>query len=351
MGKKYGKKINALTWVLGIILIAVLIGGGFLFSINGSNNVATDEAGQVIVAPATCPDRGYTDFSLNVYNPLNTTGAENYDVTFYLFRDNVLTNTISDTTSPTATDLACGYNYKAIPVGTNGASGDSSSVKSVSGEATIEDGYLVFKPTGAILSLTAQMEQHATMSVRAYDNNQKAYVYDSADASATDYEADGVTFTSTTGNATASDETLGMDLTFNIKSLQTDTNGNDRGILALLEMPTTKWDEPVVYLNNNKLSKVTLEGNEKDAYVDYEYAFLIPSDIAILDGAEGVDLRVASVLKDGISSATADVQVDLAIRGNALATAGTSVLTNTAVTDASTPAQVYDLFDITIDYT
>jgi len=345
-----------MNWFLSIFAIfviafLVLQFGDKNLAIIGGGDDSEDTTGSV---SSNCPSTGLTNFELDIFNQANDTGSEAVDVTFYIFEKatNNLVTTITDTSNPNDTELVCGIEYVGKAISTSGASGDKSIFESVAGgNSKLVNGNIEFTTTNANLDLIAKVEQHASLGCRAYNNEAGAYMYDSSDSLTTEYETDGVTFTSITDNATATDETLGLDMTFKCKAVQSDTDYNDRGILVLLEMPTTKWDTPMVYVNGQVISEVTLTDNEADSYVDYEYAFLIPDSVVIKDGSQGIEVRVANQLKSGITSVTYDPQVDFAPRGSILSKSGLDVLVGVAVSDASTPAQVHTLFDITIDMT
>jgi hypothetical protein len=344
---------------IGFAMLAVLILVGGFFGGRSLSTTSSDKITAAVVEQAqvkgSCPDNGVTAFTLDVFNKENVTGSENYDVTAYIFNKDTDTikTVISDTTAPTAVNLDCGKSYVAKLVSTDGSAGDKSTIMSVQGDgATVVNGNIEFTTKTATLSLRAQAQQHATETVRAFDKIQNDQMFDSSDSSEIDYEASGVTFTSTVNNATASDETLGFDVELDFKAVETDADYNDRGILVLIEMPTTKWEEtPSVYANGKALEKVTLTGSEKSAYTDYEYAFLIPADVVMKDGSQGFTVRVVNNLKSGITSVSADPQIVLAVRGAVLSTDGQSILEGVAVSDASTPAQIYSLFTVTVDMT
>jgi len=323
------------------------------FSMSVSPSTQPGEPGYTELS--TCPTDGDSDLKINVYNPLNTSGSENYDVTLYGFTGDSLAYTITDTTSPTATTVNCGENILFKPIGTTGASGDKSYIVSASGtggDISVVDGNVNIKPTKGTTNVILQMQQHATLECKAYDNFNKGLMYDNGDSSNTDYETDGVTWTSTTDNSTAYSEANDIDIDFTCRAIQTDTDYNDRGIWVLIEAPAAVWDEPTVLLNGVRLAEATtqLNNDERKAYADYEYVYLIPQNTVIEDGGDGFDLTVRMELSEGVSSATADPEIDFAVRTQYLSTDGMSVKEG-SVTDASSPAQIISLYDMTLDVT
>ncbi len=356
-------EIKTTGWLL-IIVVAVFLAwnAGWIHIPAQSASPEPDE-GNNNVPPSTflrCPDDGTTNLKIEVKNTANDTGSEAFDVTGYLYklvdgREQYVT-AITDTTDPSATEIDCGYDYVFKVVGTNGASGDTSYIKKVfsgDGDVKVQNGNLYFTASGPSENIVIGMDQHATLECRAWDYNQGDFIYDSSDTSNTDYETDPVTFTSTTDNTTPMDETLGLDIGFKCRAVESDTNYNDRGVLVLVEAPTNTWDEPVVYLNGQKLSEATtlLNDDERRAYADYEYVYLIPASVNIKDGAEGIELRFKMDLLSGVSSASADPEIDFAVRTQYLSTLDGITVKQGAVKDDSSTTQIIDIYDITVDVT
>ena len=346
--------------VIAIFVLTIAIVGNMFgwFGTTQSVSGGTTTTNYVMTgATGTCPDTKTTSLTIDVKNTANETGSEGFDITGYLYKivdgEEEYVTSITDTTDPTATSIECGYEYVFKPVSTDGASGDEGHfTKVLSGDARIKDGWLYFTADGAKKNIIVGMDQHATLKCRAYDNNQKALMYDSSDASNSDYETDPVTFTSTTDNTTATDESLGLDIEFECLAVESDTNYNDRGIWVLIDAPTNTWKEPSVYVNGAKLSEASdlMTNYERRAYSDYEYAFLIPESVVVKDGGEGMDVRVVMDLLDGVSSAGADPQIDFAPRASYLSTDGVNVKVG-AVKDDSSTTQIYSIYDITVDVT
>ena len=351
-------KANWLALVgFGVLALVALVALGFIQipmkvqpQIPGPGQQPTPQPTEDI-----CKETATTTLKINVYNPLNTSGSENYDVTLYGFVDGSLTYTVTDTTSPSGVTINCGEEVVFKAVGTDGASGDKSYIKSASGsggDIRVVDGNLVIRPTKSTMTVNLQIEQHATLECRAYDNVNEGLMYDNSDSSNTDYETDGVVWMSTTDNSTKYSEADGIDMTFTCRAIQSDTDYNDRGIWVLIEAPTSVWDEPTVSLNGRTLSEASAQLNEDErkAYSDYEYVYFIPQDTIIRDGGEGMDLRVQIELLDGVSSASADPEIDFAVRTQYKTTDGLSVKVG-AVDDSSSTSQIIALYDMSIDVT
>ena len=354
---KKNMKSTMVTSILIVLLLAV-IGGAFWIGNRTQKTAFGEPTSPTDVRVTGCGEITATNVKIDVKNSANETGSEAFDVTGYLYKkvgtSMELVATIIDTTDPTATSVDCGYNYVFKVIGVDGASGDTSEVQVLqSGAGTIVDGNLEFKTTSSNQNFIVGINQHATIQCRAYDNVAKGLMFDSGDASSTDYEADGVTFTGTVNNETTTDETAGVDIEFDCKAIQTDTDFNDRGIIVLLELPVTTWKTPSVYLGTNQLQDVmsSLNENERKAYTDYEYAYLIPSNAIVRDGAQGMKLTVHFDLLDGIATASADPQVDLAVRTQYLSIIDSFTVKSGAVTDAASPSQIIAVHDITVDVT
>lgn len=357
------KKGSAIIIGAGVVLVlAILILGPMAVKTWTGKEIQplkVADHGALVELASNCPDSGLTDWYPDVRNFANDTSTEAFDLTYYLFRidDGVETfvTSTADTTSPSATDIQCGAWYVSKAVSTSGASGDSSvSMKKLSGDGDMEitsDGNVMFFAQGAEERYATAISQHATLSVRAYDNILRGAMCYGGDTACATAQTDGVTFQSKT-NGTVIDETSGLDIEFELIGVQADTEYNDRGILVLVEAPVGTWDEPAVYFNGAKLSEATglLNEDEKTAYTDYEYVYLIPSSASIKDGSgKGLmDFRMS--LASGVSTSSADPEIDFAIRGQYLSNDG-FVVKEGAVTDATSPAQVHTLFDITLDVT
>ena len=351
-------KTNNLMGIMALTLI-VLVGGLLYlgYGMKTTNNVISPNGGSgTVINTGSCPADGTTDLKIDVKNIDNKTGSEGFDVTGYLYKivdgKEQYVTTISDTTSPSATSIDCGAEYVFKPIGTDGASGDSSNiVKVLSGNAQIKDGNLYFTADTPTDNLVIGMEQHATLECRAWDNNQGAFTYDSSDATNTDYELTGVTWEGTS-NTTKIDETLGLDYDLQCVAVQSDTNYNDRGIIVLVKAPTSTWQEPVVYANGVKLAEATtsLNSYELRAYGStYQYAFIIPENVAIKSGANGIDLRVKMNLLDGVASSSADPQILLVPRTQYLSTLDGITVKQGAVEDDSSTTQIYTGYTMTFD--
>ncbi len=363
-GKKGQGLIVALVVIMAVAVVALIGSQTSWFGLR--TTTATIEELELKelekqVSVMNCPDDGDTSLKIDFKNTANESTSEAYDNEGYLYKvidgSEEYVQSLADTTSPTAATIDCGFDYVFKPVSSSGTGGNSSFIQSVlSGEDDVEikDGFLHFTAESSNENIIVGADKHATLQCRLYDNNQRAFVYNSVGASGTDYETDGVTFTSTTDNATAMDESLGLNLQLQCKAVETNTNYNDRGVLILIEAPTATWSNPSVKYNGIKLSNIKSTGLTDDevlAYANYEYVFLIPASVGIYDAGDGVDIDWNMDLAGGVASASADPEIDLVPRGSALSIDGVNVLVGTGVKDDASHTTIHVLYDATIDVT
>jgi hypothetical protein len=321
----------------------------------------SDEEKSTIKQECLNKNQDTTSFTLDVFNLLNTSGAENYDVTAVLTSDAGSVVTFTDTTSPTAQNLNCGETYTLRVLSTDGASGDNSVVKGIRNCAgscpyDVVDGDVVFVAQGASMNLKVDMEQQATLKVKMKDGLTDAWVYDSGDSSATDYETDTVTFESSTDNTTAMAIGAGeaFDWKFFLRAVQTDTNWNDRGVIVLVDAGATVYDENQMtgYFNGKEYSnaKESLTKKEQAKFSDYEYAFIIPKEEADITGSKDVVFELSGAAISNVDPGSSDdVQVDIISRGTYAMTSNSDVLAEGAVKDDSSLTVVRSIMDITVD--
>lgn len=357
-----GKKKDLMTALSIVFIVLGLISVSGLVKLGtGATGGDTDYVIQPGDTPAAlgCPTDGDSSLKIDVVNSANESGSEGYDVTGYLYikeSDGTLTSfaTISDTTAATATLIDCGKDYVFKIISTSGAGGDGSYVKKIiSGKGTIDsNGNLEFRAASSNPSFVIGVDQNAALKVRALDNNDASNYLCDNDETCSAYETDGITFVSTT-NGTVIDETVGLDITFQFLATDVADNGNDRGLLVMLEMPTTTWSStPEVYANGVALTEMKGQLNpfEATAYSGYEYIYLIPRNVQLKDGSQGITLRVVNNLAAGVATSSADPEVDIAPRGAYLGIDAISVGYG-AVKDDSSRTVVNTLFDITLDVT
>lgn len=305
-----------------------------------------------------CADDKDLSLTFDVKNTENSSSNQEFDVTAYIYQlvgdDYALKATVTDTTGASATtiNLGCGEDYMVKVIGTTGAQGDGSIIDALQAGAPgeLKNGNWYFHASNGDIVTQLSVSQHALLETKFWDYNGAGWVYDNADNSATGFEGDATTYTSVTNNATAMDETVCINGYFTLQAATTDSDVQDRDLIVLFETPKATWDKPTVSLNGVALADATLNEFEEEAYDAYEYAFLIPRTVHILDGAETAKLDLNLCLKSGVASSSVDPEMDFAVRTQVLSIDGSTVI-ESAVTDAGTPAQVMALHDITFDVT
>lgn len=352
MGQKNKTKTMGYLFIGLVVVVLAVVTMSYSMNNSTQEQSATTDA-IVKVLANNCPDDGDTSFKLDVHNPLNETGSENYDVTYYILGDDgSVVDSGTDTTTPDVKTIDCGQAYKLVVISADGASGDNSVIKSIlakpsGSDAKIVDGALTFTADRSNLNLKIGVDQHGTLKFKAYDNEDAIYAYDSGDADNTAWETDGITYTDG-DNATAYAVSSGgfLDFVFKIKGNEDDTDAMDKYMLIAIEAPVTAWNEPSVKWNGQLLTDVSdsdLTSFEDKALSGYEYVYKITD--AIKDDIHEMDFYMETC--SGCDP-TADVEVDFFPAGNYLSTNGVEVLTGASKDDSSNTA-VFTTQDITID--
>jgi len=345
----------AVIFVMVIVAIVVLQSLGFLAVTGGAPGAPPGEKPEFWVDASACPDDGDTSFIVQMFNSLNDTGAETFDVTGYLYQQDPETGewdyvtSLTDFTNPSAVTIDCGYRYRLCTVAADADGGDNSVIKAIkTGTGYIDSmGCAVFEAKRSNVYVNLDGEQHDVLNFRMYDNVDARYAYDSGDASNTDWEADGVIFRDG-DNATAFAVGSGgyLDFCIELKSPTTDEDFADAYVLVLIEAPLDKWNEPTVTYDGTVLEDIKDSGltpEESDAFSSYEYVYKITGDIkdkvhklcVYMEACSGCD-------------PTADVEVDFASAGNYLSVDGVTVKQGAAKDDSANTA-VFTIQDVTID--
>lgn len=357
------KKFDFNKFGIGVLVfLGILVLAGFIlnftgiYKISGLQETALTEqttiTGQTIQTVTTnfCGDTKLMTLTVTAQNKLNTTGTENYDNTVYWY-DEAGNSVISQTDTTAGTvSLPCGKKYIGKIISTNADGGDSAKILGVSGDAKVSNGNVEVQADISAKSITLYTAQHAVLEARMYDNKNKALIYNNADASALDYETDGATFMSSTDNATAYDETTGLDVELEVRSTVTDTDFNDFGVYVLLDaFDPSVWEIPSVYLDGSQLSDVkgSLSVYESRAYSGYDYVYRF--DKRVQDSGDGVTIGVVGTLISG-ATASSDLQIDLASIGAFKSISSDEVKVG-SVNDDATTSTVYTVQDFTLDIT
>lgn len=336
--------------IIGILAVVALVfyfmtGGKVEMSTAGTPITLTTTEQPDTGIKASCPDNMQTTLTLTVYNELNTTGSETFDMTGRLG-----TQTVTDTTSGSYT-INCGEEYTLKFISADGDGGDNSRIRSVKnseGLANVrvnEDGSVTFTPVSSTAVLNLGGSQHGVLEFRAYDKDAAGWMCNSDD-SCSDYETDGVIFESTTnGTAKAIGSTDELTVELDVRATAADTDFNDQYVLILAEAPVATWQEPVLKVNGVKLSDVkgSLTTEEEKQFSSYEYIYKY--DGSITD--DGIVVYYNLKPNDGVDPSV-DPELDFAAAGNYLSVDGVTIKTG-AAKDTSTYDVVFTVQDVTFD--
>jgi hypothetical protein len=354
------KFMERMIWFLAIVVVLLVVGFVYMASTGGFSATGTDDGVAVtgVKNLASCPTDGDTSATITVQNVLNETGTESYDMSITLFAKdaNGAEEWVADVTDTTAgaQTLNCGATYVLRGLSSQSGS-DSAYIVAASGmgAVVIEGGNAVeITPTKSSEAVKIQSKQHGTLKFKAFDNLNNGWIYDAADASATDYETTGVTLKSTTGNTTAmaigTDEEI--DITLKVRSVESDADFADLGMYIAIEGATSVWQEPTIKFDGATLTNVkgSLSSDEVIYFADYEYVFKIdtPADGRLVENSDH-DLDFQMAARSGVNPTT-DVEIDFVSIGSSSATIG-DVVNYGGVTDASSPVVVFTDQDVTLD--
>lgn len=303
MARRKSVSAQGLMTLMIIILIAI-VGLVAWVIIEPTGTDVTPSGGQPVDG-ASCPDSLATDFEADCLNQLNASGSDYLGCALKAVPDNDFTQTKSytcdtDSSRTSSVDLKCGHSYV------------------IYGTAT-QDSVNSFEPVsigvveGLISPEVFQGTEFSSLKAKAYDNLNKAFLYDSADASNSDYENVAVTFKSTTDNATATAMGIGdlEDVTFIVQTQGSvgQFGNKDVGVYVAVDADKTDYDEPTLYFDGSLLTDIKGSGemssDDEATLSSYEYIFKIPDNIKnqprnvrmVLQGKAGVNPDVDVVLR------------------------------------------------------
>ena len=347
-----GKKNKMSAFQMWMIFFVAVFVTGFLGNtyFNIENTSTTQIKKEILdkqLAGVSCPADGITTLTLNVQNPLNTTGAEKFDVELTLLGEGGKKTTGTDSTDGEYS-LDCGIIYTLIVESSDGASGDNANIVSVieGQDATAtEDGTVTFLASGNSYNLKVGVSQHATLEAKVYDNEDARFAYDTGDASNSEFEADGTIFTDGT-NATAFALTNSgdfIDFKISLRTVQVDTEFGDLGWYVAIEAPVSEYDEPTVSFAGLSLTEMKgdLNSYESKQLSNYEYVYRVEN--SIVRKSEALEFYIESN-----SDASTDLQIDLFAIGKVDSINGVDILTSSAQ-DNSASTTVFAIHDITVD--
>ena len=319
----------------------------------------SNDGGAPLLSGGACSVACPTDLvwagTVNIQNSLNKTGVETYDTSSYFFdtADSSLKATVTDTSSG-AVSLTCGRNYKLQTVSSSGAAGDSSYLGSADLGTSDSNGNIVFNACGDGTVFTVQSQQHGLWEVRAFDLINNAYFLNQSNHSGLVYhQGTPLNFTSTTSNTTGTSVSSGGELHARIEMRANvdDQNLNDRGIYVLIDAASNRWNVPNVKVDGTQLQEIkgSLSNDERRAYANYEYVFLIPQSRVITQQNEAkVDFSMFAL--SGIDPTAADQPtVAFAPIGQYVSTKTNNLLIVSSVQDNSANTAVHTLEEIIFD--
>ena len=365
MNKK-GKGETVLTVIAGVGVVGILLVLAFAFGIVKIPQAGVGGTGNVVLTPAEqqealsmCGSTKQTTVSLNLKNGMNTNTNELFDASYYVFKmntDGTETQVESgiDTTAGSET-LDCGAKYRLKFI-TDGSTVNSRITSVYTNNAQVDsDGSVVFTTTAPTLTLGMVGSKHALIQTRAYNEEAKAYMFNTGSAVNNQYSGLGVTFTSTVDNATKTTVVAGSSLrvTMDIKDVNTTADYNDYGVYVLVGSLTANtfssyWDNvQAVRFDGMDLAQATLNSDETKKFSGYNYIFKIPA-------GKLIDSKTHSLYFDVLKSSGATGDNTLVVAfvpvGNYLSVNGYSV--NTAgAKDQSTNPYVYAIFDTNFQVT
>jgi hypothetical protein len=300
-----------------------------------------------------CPDDGDTtmgDFS--VFNAENKTGTESFDLTYRFIGEDGSIVSGTDSTDPTDFTLNCGSCFTVKAISASGADGDSARFVGVrQGNAELlGDGTVKYCPIRSNEVLHLEGEMHGALEARAKDVILDGFMYDGNDATATDYETDGVSFNTT--SAGSANTAVGSGGEYHVKlyyrpTLEANVYGDVDGYYILVEASTTVWDKPTVKVNGISLSDVKeqLNPDEQKAYNAYEWVYKV-SDTISRNAEHEMDLQIFAL--SGVDPST-DIETDFASIGAYASSSDTNNIKVGAVDDSSSQTQIHTLEDVTWD--
>jgi len=347
------RDITRTSVVVGIFVIAAFIaafwaaGAGPFASTE--TTTPTGSVGGALPAGVVCADTLATGVTITQYNPNNDTGTETYDQTARLYKvqsdgTEQLFATLTDLTNPSATNVNCGDTYRLRLQSADDSNARITAVRSGEGAVRSADGrYVEFQARGAVYNLEIDSPQRAGLRVKVFDLKQNGWVFANDELAASAYRTSGVTFQSTTDNATATAVETAGDLSYRIdlRANGVDVDANDFGMYLLVDADTSVWAEPSVRFAGRDLADVkgNLDTFESRAFSNYEYVYRI--DDSIVDRDRSLDFQVNAL--SGINpGASDDITLAFAGIGASKQTSG-NLMRYAATTDAASPATVFTL--------
>lgn len=380
-----GRKGNTMLITAGIIVIALIAMGFAGFQVYDRYFTAPSQqplsivgngggAQEVLSSGNNCGTARTTTVTFSQTNGLNATGSEPYNSTCYVYKVGASgTETYVTTQTNTAggtMSADCNQLYRMYCVSTDSNGGDSGHIESVAGDGlkiiSVKDNKqrdvpgagIEFLTNAPTYSVTWKGKQHATLQLRAKDMLSGDLMYDEADSSTADYETDGVNFTSTVGNTTATAVGSGGTLWVReeLQSTDIDTDFSDFGFYVGVQAASATWDSNSASAkfenSNGAVTTLTnLKGNldsDENLLFDtvYQYVYFVPDSVKQDSAYLEFKVKAFSGVNPGV---TDDVGIDFISKGAALRTTGESAgVRFSASTDASSKSAIFTIIDTNI---
>ena len=350
-----GRVLGLIGIVLVVLYMQGYIGGGSKQGVVIQPQTATAEPPKIILQDDGCSDTKLTALTTNVFNFLNTSLSDNFDVTLRLYSgaSEQFMLSITDTTAPSSTNVRCLTDIKGKILSTDADAGDNAAIHS----ATIDLGSvttspdmtsIMFKTQGSSQSLSIQGEKHGVLNFRAYDENLKGLVFNSGETNRNDFDTTGVNYTSTTDNATYQAIGIGetLKMTLEVQSTTPYTDFFDLGGYLCLDHSATTWDTPKIVLDGAELSDYKLGGltpYETKLFSNWDECFYVPptEDYTTKNTAKFY-LEVRANTEPAIASGDSDsIYGYFYSRGHYADTFDSNILRVGAATNAPNPAAVF----------
>ena len=354
---------------IAVLFVVLAVAGlglgavGAMWAIGAGPFSAAATPGQQIagkVAGFSCPDNLQSGVLTDIFNSANISAREGVDVTGLFYKVNAdgtesLAHTITDTTSPSATNMDCGQVKRLRTISTDAAGGDHSRFLGLlagDGAKIIEGGKAIeFTPFGQSYSLAAQMVRHGTLEFRDFDLDANAFKF-GANAGVsfiqTDWSLTGAQFSSSV-NATnvtigAGGELNGI-LYVRVTAAE-DRDFVDQDLYILTDGASAIWNKPVYSFDGVALDEITLSENAKKLWSGtYEYAHQCKTANGGVCVIDEFYKKLAYQYKalSGVNPAVADGPVIAFVSvGGYRQTSGLAVNYD-AANDASSPAAVFTI--------
>lgn len=372
MDKKGKTNMWAILGVVAVVGIAIWVFSSGVLQTTAPGTTPSQVVQLPTSAAVECPTDKAWSGTVTMQNILNTSGAETFDTTMYLYEINAdgsqdeaaynaydkYVTTITDTTSGSLT-ATCGKRYAAKVLSVSGAAGDQAAIKSVLSSSGTQNakinsqGLLVFTATSDSGQLQLGSYQQGNPQIRVFDIENNGYMFSNGSASATAWNAtDGVNFAGVTNAGTNTSVGSGgsFNIRFEVQSQNTDETFNDQGLYVLVDAASNRWATPIMKLDGSVLSDIKTGGlnpDEVKAYTGYEYVYLVPKDKALgMVNPNKYSLEMAISALAGIDPVNSDtLQVDLAPVGSYASVSNSNFLKIGSVKDDSSQTVVHTLWD------